>query len=325
MNYDVPHVTNFCGGNFQDWLEVMLTPRCNGKCSWCVEKKGWHPKEKANWWFVYRAIRALKRKNVILLGGEPTLYPDIDNLIYYLAVDDYNVYITTNGSKINDDFIWENKYLKGINISIHSDSLEKNKEITGIDLNYDTLMKAIDTCQTYDIHVRFNCNLIKAHIDSEEKINDYIKFAKGMGAKSVRFAELKDDLGNFVDLYKIYGSRFDLNNDPFIMGCHKSATINGMPVNFRQMCGLQTSARCAPKNPQQFAKQVVYYDGNVYNGWQQKEDKEMQYKKLIEVLELYKSGDLNIDEVVEKIREYTECSTCKARKAVVSTGAGCQY
>jgi hypothetical protein len=40
---DQPHPDNFCGGAFQDWVEVMLTEKCNGKCPWCVEKLGWHP------------------------------------------------------------------------------------------------------------------------------------------------------------------------------------------------------------------------------------------------------------------------------------------
>lgn len=42
-----------------------------------------------------------------------------------------------------------------------------------------------------------------------------------------------------------------------------------MPINFRQMCGLQTIKREKPNNPKNpFIKQVLYYDGNIYNGWQ---------------------------------------------------------
>ena len=47
--YSYPHEKNFCGGNFQDWLEVNLTPTCNGNCKWCVEKIGWQPKKHAPW------------------------------------------------------------------------------------------------------------------------------------------------------------------------------------------------------------------------------------------------------------------------------------
>ena len=27
-----PNKNNFCGGNYEDWLEVKLTGNCNGKC-----------------------------------------------------------------------------------------------------------------------------------------------------------------------------------------------------------------------------------------------------------------------------------------------------
>jgi hypothetical protein len=44
-----PNKNNFCGGNFQDWLEVNLTDKCNGKCVWCIEKAGYHPEKHAGW------------------------------------------------------------------------------------------------------------------------------------------------------------------------------------------------------------------------------------------------------------------------------------
>lgn len=34
------------------------------------------------------------------------------------------------------------------------------------------------------------------------------------------------------------------------------------------MCGLQTIHRPLPINPKQYAKQVLYYDGKIYDGWQ---------------------------------------------------------
>ena len=89
-----------------------------------------------------------------------------------------------------------------------------------------------------------------------------------MYADKIRFAELKQDEKEFVDLAKILNYKYGLNDNPFINGCNSDAVINGMPVNFRQMCGLQTSKRKKPENPEQITKQVLYYDGYIYNGWQ---------------------------------------------------------
>lgn len=45
----LPNKNNFCGGNFSDWIEVMLIDKCNGNCSWCIEKEGYKPKKIVAW------------------------------------------------------------------------------------------------------------------------------------------------------------------------------------------------------------------------------------------------------------------------------------
>ena len=54
--YTFPNIKNFCGGGFQDWLEVMLEPSCNGRCSFCIEKDGARPINKVSWTKMVDAI-----------------------------------------------------------------------------------------------------------------------------------------------------------------------------------------------------------------------------------------------------------------------------
>jgi pyruvate-formate lyase-activating enzyme len=269
----IPNKNNFCGGNFTDWLEVMLTEKCNGKCSWCVEKRGWHPEEHASLNDLIKAINESGKINIILLGGEPLLYKDIGALIDGIA-NNKKIYVTTNGSLLSPDFVHEKlSGLTGLNISIHHYDLLENEKITGILLEQDNLENTIIECRKNQITVRFNCNLIRGNIDTERGIATYIQWAKTTGADKVRFAELKFDEGKFVDLAHILNYQYGLNDNPFIEGCNKEAVISGMPVNFRQMCGLQTAKRVRPMNPKGIgAKQVLYYDGKFYDGWQQKEE-----------------------------------------------------
>jgi hypothetical protein len=127
-----------------------------------------------------------------------------------------------------------------------------------------------------------------------------------------------------------------LNQDPFTYGCNKDTVICGMPVSFRQMCGLQTPLRPCPINPKQYQKQVLYYDGKLYNGWQtvKKEEKEKEqekevmsnkqlwdllnqlWDKKIPVAEAYAQISLGLEEekTVEKIVEVR-----------YEGGGGCQY
>jgi organic radical activating enzyme len=269
-----PNPRNFCGGNFQDWLEVNLLEKCNGLCSWCVEKTGYHPKKHVPWWSIAHKALSSGRKNIILLGGEPTLYPKLRELVLALSLARRNVWITTNGSMLSPEFIKANLVgVTGVNISIHDFDLEQNRKIVGVDLTL--LPETTSALHALGINIRFNCNCIANHVDTEEKINQYIVWAKGIGADKIRFAELKDDEGSFVDLAKTLDYKYGLSDDPFICGCNSDAVIHGLPVNFRQMCGLQTPRRKKPVNPRQYPKPVLYYDGKFYAGWQKLPKKEM--------------------------------------------------
>jgi pyruvate-formate lyase-activating enzyme len=265
----IPNCNNWCVGNYRDWLEVMLTSQCNGKCSWCIEKDGFKPQKHVDVNTLAIIINQNEAKNIILLGGEPTLYKDLPILIQKCAPTK-NLYITTNGSRLTPFFIFQIKGIAGINISIHHYYLWKNKEITGIDLNERNIMNVIARCHKHNIQVRLNCNLISGYIDSARDIKAYIDWGKFLRVDSIRFAELKNDDGSFVDASKILNYQYGLTNDPFVYGCSKKTTIDGMPVEFRQMCGFQTPHRKQPTTPEfNFpSKNVLYYDGITYNGWQ---------------------------------------------------------
>ena len=140
----LPNKNNFCGGSFSDWIEVMLIDKCYGHCSWCVEKEGYKPKEIATWQKLFDKLIQSGKKNIIFLGGEPTLYKDLCFLIKNLYLLDRNTYITTNGSLLCSEYIENNLYeLTGINISIHHYNLGMNKQITGIKLEEYLLRGAV--------------------------------------------------------------------------------------------------------------------------------------------------------------------------------------
>lgn len=264
-----PHAANACGGNFQDWLEVNLLPECNGRCSWCIERRGYHPTQRASWQAICAAALATEKRNVILLGGEPTLYPGLRDLVRELTGADRRVWLTTNGALLGQR--WREAALDGIagvNISIHHYELSVNARIVGVALEEGELRRCIGALRAAGARVRFNCNLMGGHIDSADSIRRYLAFARGLGASHVRFAELKGKGGAFVDLCDVLGPEHGLTADPFADGCNHDTELDGMPVNLRQMCGLQTPRRPRPINPVQCAGQVLYYDGHLYRGWQ---------------------------------------------------------
>ena len=264
----VPNKNNFCGGAFDDWREVLLISKCNGKCTWCVERGGFHPTEEAT---VERLIELLEvddATKIILLGGEPMLYESMRELIRGLPGK--QIYITTNGTNITEGTIRTDlSGLKGLNISIHHYDLKRNRDITGILLQQEVIENAVVECRRQGTEVRLNCNIIRGQIDSKRECLRYIQWAKECGIDRIRFAELKIDKVRFVSLCRIWRGRYGLSENPYINGCNQNAVIEGVSVNFRQMCGLQTDSRARPENPKNVnEKLVLYYDGLYYTGWQ---------------------------------------------------------
>lgn len=319
-----PHSNNFCGGNFQDWLEVYLTPKCNGKCSWCVDKEGWCPEEKVPWYQLASSIKKSKAKNIILLGGEPTLYPRLQQLITAIKDQEKRVYITTNGSRLTPAFCRENlKGINGINISIHHYNQYMNRDQVGFLLSKRDIVSSIITLHEQGATVRLNCNCIRGFIDSREKVEDYIRWGWKLGVDSIRFAELKLDDKSFVDFTDIFQDVKDINNNPFLFGCNINTTILGMPINLRQMCGFQTSKRPKPTDPEiSIQKKVLYPDGKLYNGWQQKENKMNKREKGLvkKIIKRYKDGEISEDLCLELIAELVT-----QEKTNEDSGGACHY
>ena len=328
----IPNPRNFCGGNFQDWLEVNLLERCNAQCAWCIERGGYHPEHHATVEEMAKAAISTGKKNIILLGGEPLLYREINTLIGLLIDADKNIWITTNGFLLTPKYIVENlKGITGVNISIHDFDMQKNKEITKILIDEENLKQSITLLHAYGVNIRMNCNTIKNYIDTPEKIVLYVQWAKSIGADKVRFAELKQDDEEFIDLSAILNHKYGLNDNPFVHGCNSDCVIEGIPVNFRQMCGLQTSRRIAPLNPKQYAKEVLYYDGKIYDGWQTKIEKENTMKEKYEkLLQTITKGKLtpeeyrNLAELVDTIAKAESTHEVTTRVEYQSSG-GCQY
>lgn len=328
------HTNNFCSGScYQDWLEVNLLSDCNGRCSWCINKNSFMPTKEVSINTICKAAIDSGKKNVILLGGEPTLHKHLHKIIDILTSHNLNVYLTTNGSLLTRKYCKENlQGLKGINISVHHYSPYINSIITGLLLDYKVLQSSIQQLQLQNTSVRLNCNIIYGKIDTVISIQHYIRFAKEMNVFEVRFAELKNDTNNFVGLETIFGKGvYGLNEDPFTQGCVNTGYLDGVFCSFRQMCGLQNPLRPLPIAPEQVQKDVLYYDGNIYKGWQisLQERKNMDEKLLTLILEKVKSGELTVEEA-KKAFEVHEKEMLKAMQGnhkpqQSASGFGCVY
>ena len=324
---EIPHPNNACSGRFSNWLEINLTPQCNASCAWCVERNGWHPEYEASWKEIADVAIGTGKRNIILLGGEPTLYPHFAEIAKKIACAGRRVWVTTNGSMLTPQWVISNmEYIYGVNISIHNYYLAKNYEVTGIQLTESVLLQSIVEMEKAGVNsVRFNCNLIKGHIDSFGRMLKYVQWAKGIGADRIRFAELKGCDGEFVDVGEITGYRFGTNSDPYRLGCSCDTIIFGVPVNFRQMCGLQTRRRPCPQAVKYPDKPVLYYNAKLYQGWQQRRRGDMNAKGLIELLESVAKGNISPAEAAILIDRGKRKDQEVTRRSQPEGGGFCTY
>lgn len=87
-----------------NFLQISLTNRCNFSC-WHCPMKQWRNSEAPRFPLCNRELlpfleRYVKPSEWVieLTGGEPSLYPEIDELLHWLSDTGYKVLVKTNGS-----------------------------------------------------------------------------------------------------------------------------------------------------------------------------------------------------------------------------------
>lgn len=151
-----------------DYMSVVLTHECNKKCVFCVDQYRGR-KEYISMADVERAIefaREHKIKDILLIGGEPTLHPDVKDIAIAFKACGFRVIMTTNYTKPDvvkglDDIV------DCFNISFyHQPILPKQKDFIS-DL---TLHALIHSKQLYTVE------LLDAFIDAHQD-NGHLKFS----------------------------------------------------------------------------------------------------------------------------------------------------
>lgn len=161
--------------NNNAYISVVVTNNCQCNCPYCInsetDRTQYLPVNKAisNIEKLLKNVPQLHKTDVILLGGEPTLHPQLFELIYELRKLQTKqnlgtIRITTNGIKLknNEEFIAklvnEENGVEGINISYHNEDFVKFNELRDI---YGIIKVFNPNCK-----VRVNTNVWKGNLDN---------------------------------------------------------------------------------------------------------------------------------------------------------------
>lgn len=285
------HPQNSCVDCKNNGVNIKITNTCNCNCDFCIEKGGLVTEEKPVETLI-EATNMLDFESVLILGGEPLLYPHLEE--YLKGVKNKRIYLTTNGTMLTDKMAeMLSGYLTGINISIHHYTEQENQRIYKYpNYSFDNIRSAIKIFNKHEVPVRINSNLVKGVLDTREEVTSMIYFARFLGASSIRFAEMQHCEGLWVDSSILFEG---LPQNPYVDGCEKVVyEIEGFKATVKMTCGFVNSLKERPNDPtrKQNQRRVIYPNGEILDGWYNIRDGVAKYygseqpvKKVVEYVE----------------------------------------
>jgi len=129
-------------------LEIEFSTRCNFVCLYCYSQKHlMRDKEitQDEMKDVIVQAKNLGARKIIILGGEPLLYPDILNIINFINGLNMEIEMFTNGSKLTDDIV-RKLFSCGVNIVLKMNSFKEETQdlLTGINGSFWLIKDAFD-------------------------------------------------------------------------------------------------------------------------------------------------------------------------------------
>jgi len=166
-----------------------ITHLCNMNCKHCCVKaesigEGGLHKEK-----IKEIVDELKENGVssmYITGGEPTYLPFFDEIIEYIFMKGFDIYLATNGLDLIRHIVLIKKYIKSVFVSL--DGLEDvHDEFRGVNGSFNKIINSIEILVENRVPVRISTMLWKKNIKDLEK---FVQFIKTLGVNHLHFSWL---------------------------------------------------------------------------------------------------------------------------------------
>ncbi|RMF83870.1 MAG: radical SAM protein [Nitrospinota bacterium] len=152
---------------------LLLTNRCNLRCRYCFVDVNTIYKSDftlSEWEATLDNLKKHGGVSICLMGGEPLLFKDIDELILYGKRLGFNIEMTTNGFGL-EKHIDAVKRVNAVMLSLDGpqEIMEKNRGKR----SYDYVMRALELLQRHKVPVRINCVATKQNKDAIPWLLDF--------------------------------------------------------------------------------------------------------------------------------------------------------
>lgn len=164
-------------------IQFQYDYRCNFRCKHCCTSKMDDKKKRA---FTLADVRELSRQadeiglaHFTITGGEPLLFPDLDELVESIDPSKFFIAMDSNGWLLSYD---KAKHLKSIGIekvhlSLDSMLVSEHDAFRRKPGSYDRVLKAIDVSLKSGLSVLLNTVVTKQRVHSDEFIQ-FLEFTK---------------------------------------------------------------------------------------------------------------------------------------------------
>lgn len=178
------NIKGFIPTSLVDWegkvVSVIFVPGCNFKCGFCSNKDLVLNPEKLETISFERIKEYLSRNNefvdgVVISGGEPTIYPEIEKLCNEIKNLGFKVKIDTNGSNPEIlKLLLDKKLVDYVAMDIKTD-FEKYKKVTNSDIDTEKIKKSISLVSMFPEYEFRTTIFPKIEKQDLIKIAEYLK------------------------------------------------------------------------------------------------------------------------------------------------------
>ena len=188
------HLLDSHGRRIQD-VRLSLTDRCNFRCVYCMEPGDrFLPKMELldlnEYIRLVDVLHALGIRTIRLTGGEPTLYPQLDQLIDAIGRRDFDdLAMTTNGSLLDLDQLesWRRNGLRRLTFSLDTLREKRMASITRSRTSVADVIHAINLAKVAG-YPRPKVNAVIIRGINDDEVADFAQFARDEDL-DVRFIE----------------------------------------------------------------------------------------------------------------------------------------
>lgn len=180
-------------------IRLVLSSVCNFKCKFCFAEGENKNTRTLDLEYIKKILKISKEfgiKNVKLTGGEPLLYPHLEELLAFIQAERFKYSdITTNVSLLDDKMInLLNKYsVYALTLSLSTFDADKYAKITGYNEFEKIINNIINAKSKFNGHLRINSVVF----DENFKLDEYKKIIKfcienSLGLRIVEPTTVKD-------------------------------------------------------------------------------------------------------------------------------------